>query len=45
MNKKQDPKTECIIVRVSPTQKQKVIGDSLKTSLEFSDYIRMKLGL
>mgnify|MGYP000151928728 CR=1 FL=1 len=42
MNKKKDPKTEFLIVRVSPTEKKKVIEDA---GGDTSPYIRMKLGL
>ena len=43
MNKKQNPRTEFIIVRVSVKEKQEIIEKSLSFSLEFSDYIRSKL--
>lgn len=42
MNKKQDPRTEFIIVRVSKTEKGKLL---LAGGSRFSEYIRKLLGL
>jgi len=45
MNKKEDPRTEFIIVRVSRTEKKIVTDTAKEKKLDFSDYIRSKLGL
>lgn len=43
MNKKQDPKTKFIIVRVTPMEKQWLIESADETETGFSDFIRSKI--
>ncbi len=43
MNKKINPKTEFIIVRVSKKEKAEIVQAALDLSMDFSDYIRTKI--
>ncbi len=43
MNKKQHPRTEFIIVRVSKKEKTQIIQDANDVSMELSDYYRNRL--
>lgn len=46
MNKKKDPRTEYIIVRVTKTEKKNLTEEAEINSFEsLSDFIRRKLGL
>lgn len=45
MNKKKDPRTEFIIVRVSKTEKKRVETEAIESNKDFSDHVRYKLGL
>lgn len=45
MNKKKDPRTEFIIVRVSKTEKNRVEKEAQDSNKDFSDHVRIKLGL
>jgi len=45
LNKKRDPRTQFIIIRVTPQEKQKLLEDSIEDGIGFSESIRFKLGL
>lgn len=45
MNKKKDPRTKFIIIRVTPNERQKLLEDAMEDNVGFSESIRAKLGL
>lgn len=45
MNKKKNPRTQFIIIRVTPMEKQKLVEDAVEDNLGFSVSVRSKLGL
>lgn len=45
MNKKPNPRTSYIIVRVTPLEKEIIAETAIKEDIGFSEYIREKLGL
>lgn len=44
MNRKKDPRTKFIIIRVTPQERQRLIEDAMEDGIGFSVYIRSKLG-
>ncbi len=45
MNRKKDPRTQFIIVRVTPSEKNRLVEDAMEDNTKLSEYIRAKLGL
>lgn len=44
MNKRKDPRTKFLIIRITPMEKQKLLEDALDDGIKLSESIRSKLG-